>query len=122
MILDRYSFSGVAFTSAKGLDLEWCKNPERGLPKPDLVIYLTVDQRSAAERDDYGRERYESIEFQERVKDKYNQLRDDSYWQVVETSRPKEQVHQDILQLVQETIKRVEKKPKADLPVDQLWI
>lgn len=25
LILDRYSYSGVAFSCAKGLDLEWCK-------------------------------------------------------------------------------------------------
>ena len=39
-MVDRYAFSGVAFTAAKGLDLEWCKNPDRGLPKPDLVLQL----------------------------------------------------------------------------------
>lgn len=25
LIVDRYSYSGVAFSAAKGLDLEWCK-------------------------------------------------------------------------------------------------
>ena len=33
LVVDRYSYSGVAFTAAKkmeGLDLEWCKAPERG--------------------------------------------------------------------------------------------
>lgn len=25
LIVDRYSYSGVAFSSAKGLDFEWCK-------------------------------------------------------------------------------------------------
>ena len=43
LVCDRYAFSGVAFTAAKGtLDLEWCKNPDRGLPAPDAVIYLDV--------------------------------------------------------------------------------
>ncbi len=40
IILDRYAYSGVAFTSAKGLDLEWCKNSDKGLPKPDIVFFL----------------------------------------------------------------------------------
>ncbi|THG14065.1 hypothetical protein TEA_017315 [Camellia sinensis var. sinensis] len=35
LIVDRYSFSGVAFSSAKGLDIEWCKAPEMGLLSPD---------------------------------------------------------------------------------------
>ena len=38
VIIDRYAYSGVAFTASKGLDIEWCKNPDRGLPKPDIVL------------------------------------------------------------------------------------
>jgi thymidylate kinase len=39
-ICDRYAFSGVAFSSAKGLDLDWCMSCDRGLPAPDAVIFL----------------------------------------------------------------------------------
>ncbi|KAL3332701.1 hypothetical protein AABB24_032987 [Solanum stoloniferum] len=42
LIVDRYSYSGVAFSSAKGLDIEWCKAPEIGLLAPDLVVYLDI--------------------------------------------------------------------------------
>ena len=30
IIIDRYAYSGVAYSVAKGLDLEWCKSPDRG--------------------------------------------------------------------------------------------
>jgi dTMP kinase len=40
--VDRYAYSGVAFTAAKGFDVEWCKCPDKGLPAPDLVIYLKM--------------------------------------------------------------------------------
>ena len=43
IICDRYSYSGVAYSSAKGLDFKWCLNADRGLIKPDLVIYIDVD-------------------------------------------------------------------------------
>ncbi|KAM2537325.1 hypothetical protein TB2_022904 [Malus domestica] len=42
LVVDRYSYSGVAFSSAKGLDIEWCKAPEIGLLAPDLVVYLDI--------------------------------------------------------------------------------
>lgn len=67
LIVDRYSYSGVAFSSAKELDLQWCKvtwslfnayylivtvlvsipvffvqAPEKGLLAPDLVVYLDI--------------------------------------------------------------------------------
>ena len=36
LICDRYAYSGVAFSSAKGMDLEWCKACDKGLPAPDV--------------------------------------------------------------------------------------
>ena len=40
IVCDRYWYSGVAYSTAKGMDFEWCKNPDKGLIEPDLVIYL----------------------------------------------------------------------------------
>ena len=31
LICDRYVYSGVAFSAAKGMDFEWCKNCDTGL-------------------------------------------------------------------------------------------
>ena len=58
VIVDRYSFSGIAFSSAKeNMSFEWCKQPERGLPKPDLVCFLDVSPEEAAKRGGFGNER-----------------------------------------------------------------
>uniref|UniRef100_A0A804PKN7 dTMP kinase n=2 Tax=Zea mays TaxID=4577 RepID=A0A804PKN7_MAIZE len=83
LIVDRYSYSGVAFSAAKGLDIEWCKAPENGLIAPDLVIYLDVQPEKAAERGGYGGERYEKIEFQKKVAEHYHSLCD-STWKVTQ--------------------------------------
>ncbi|KAI9174119.1 hypothetical protein LWI28_012211 [Acer negundo] len=40
--INSFYFSLVAFSSAKGLDLEWCKVPEIGFLAPDLVLYLDM--------------------------------------------------------------------------------
>lgn len=43
VVLDRYAYSGVAFSSAKdGMDLEWCMQPDAGLPAPDLLVHLEL--------------------------------------------------------------------------------
>lgn len=57
LIVDRYSYSGVAFSAAKGLDFEWCKNVERGLPKPDLVLMLNMTAEAISRRGGFGDER-----------------------------------------------------------------
>jgi dTMP kinase len=40
VICDRYSYSGCAYSVAKGLDFDWCCSAERGLVLPDLVVYF----------------------------------------------------------------------------------
>ena len=56
LIVDHYSYSGVAFSAAKGLDLSWCKAPKVELPTLDLVLYMDKTPEIAAERGDYGGE------------------------------------------------------------------
>ncbi|KAG5057610.1 hypothetical protein JHK86_012606 [Glycine max] len=47
-IVDRYSYSGVAFSSAKGLDFERCKVPKIGLSAPIVVVYLDISPEVVA--------------------------------------------------------------------------
>ncbi|KAL5476299.1 hypothetical protein EMCRGX_G026225 [Ephydatia muelleri] len=57
LVVDRYAFSGVAFTAAKmvsGTTMEWCKSPDVGLPAPDVVFYLTLPAEVAQTRQEYG--------------------------------------------------------------------
>jgi dTMP kinase len=74
VVLDRYSFSGIAYSAAKGLDLNWCLCPEKGLPKPDVIFFIRISPQVAKERAEYGGERYERIEFQEKVAEKYDEV------------------------------------------------
>jgi dTMP kinase len=74
VVLDRYAYSGVAYSAAKGLDFEWCKSCDAGLPRPDLIIYMKIDPQQAMTRQLYGTERYEKIEFQAKVAAEFNKL------------------------------------------------
>ena len=40
VVCDRYAYSGVAYSVAKGLDFQWCLGADRGLVLPDLVLYF----------------------------------------------------------------------------------
>jgi len=67
LVVDRYAYSGVAFTAAKGLpglDRQWCMAPDVGLPAPDAVFFLDLSVEAAAARGGYGEERYEKADFQ----------------------------------------------------------
>lgn len=78
LVCDRYAYSGVSFSSAKdtpGMDLDWCKMCDRGLPSPDVVIYLDIPVEEAARRGQFGEERYEKIDFQIKVREKFMALK-----------------------------------------------
>jgi len=65
----------------QGMDFNWCVQPDIGLPKPDVVIYLTRDVSAAAGSDSYGDERYENLKFQSNVAEMYDRLKS-SEWRV----------------------------------------
>ncbi|CAO3633237.1 unnamed protein product [Cunninghamella echinulata] len=96
IIVDRYAFSGVAFSSAKGLDFNWCKQPDVGLLVPDLVMFLDLSMQEAEKRGGFGEERYEKRDLQLKVRSEFNQLMDDS-WKIIDASQSIEKVHQCML-------------------------
>lgn len=117
LVVDRYSFSGVAYSSAKpGFSIEWCKQPERGLLQPDQVFYLTLSPEIAAERGDYGTERYEKKDFQAKAAANFNQLVDDT-WAVINADKTKEALSTEILE---KALKVVSSVKEAEL--GQLWV
>ncbi|EGG03063.1 uncharacterized protein MELLADRAFT_44639 [Melampsora larici-populina 98AG31] len=82
LICDRYAFSGVAFTSAKFQlrtppqpeSFTSLSSPDRGLPLPDLVIFLTMPMEATVTRGGFGQERYEKEDLQAEVKRQFEQV------------------------------------------------
>ncbi|KAJ0160473.1 Thymidylate kinase [Colletotrichum tanaceti] len=72
VICDRYYHSGIVYSAAKQnprLTLHWARQPELGLPRPDLVFFLDLEEAVARERGGWGGEVYEKAEFQRRVRE-----------------------------------------------------
>ncbi|XP_061540038.1 thymidylate kinase isoform X2 [Phycodurus eques] len=118
LVVDRYAFSGAAFTSAKpGFSLEWCTRPDVGLPKPDTVLFLRLSPAEAALRGRYGEERYEDAAFQSAVLERFSQLMDDPSvnWKVVDASGRVDDVHGDIVQKSLDVIRTAQTQPLGEL-------
>ncbi|XP_047023873.1 thymidylate kinase [Helicoverpa zea] len=115
IIVDRYCYSGVAFSAAKGLDFNWCKSPDVGLPKPDKVFFLTMPVDSIKQRNGFGNERYEVLNFQKKVSETYQKLKEDN-WEVLDANRSIESIQEDLLQQSLNIINDVPEKP-----IGKLW-
>jgi len=115
IIIDRYAYSGVAFSAAKpGLSLNWCKQPDVGLPRPDLVVFMDVTEEVAKQRGGFGEERYEVAEFQRRVRQNYEQLKDET-WVEVCADGTLEEVESKLLDIVNKELAR------EGVGVSKLW-
>lgn len=88
----------------QNFSLDWCKQPDVGLPKPDLVVFLQLQLAEAAARGEFGRERYESSPFQQRALQCFQQLLGDSSlpWKVGAVPGPSWGQHFLVLGLVQD--------------------
>lgn len=118
VICSRYAYSGVAYSSAKGLDFEWCKASDKGLICPDIVLYLKIDPIVASKRSQYGEEIYEKIEFQKQVLQKFETFeKEEQYWRTVNALENIEQIHDNIIEISENVINESSNKK-----IKKLWL
>jgi dTMP kinase len=133
VVCDRYAFSGIAFSASKVdsngapiLPFEWCRNPDVGLPAPDLVLFFDITPEKARERGGYGEERYEKEEMQLRVRNFFHRIgkeMDDetqsaggTRWISIDAGRGREEVEHDVWRLVEPLVNH-----GVNGPVGKLW-
>ncbi|EJP67102.1 thymidylate kinase [Beauveria bassiana ARSEF 2860] len=71
IVCDRYTHSGMVYSAAKGLPglrLPWARAPDVGLPRPDRVVFLDLDETTARARGGWGDEVYEKAAMQRQVR------------------------------------------------------
>ena len=120
LVVDRYAFSGVAFTAAKGvpgLDRDWCMAPDAGLVAPDAVFFLELHADAARERGGFGEERYEVPVFQQAVMKEFHHMKDmfPSTWHTIDASGSIDEVHETLKKRVESVLE------EANQPVTFLW-
>lgn len=122
VVCDRYAFSGVAYSAAKGLDLSWCQSPDVGLPVPDGVFFLHVDESVGASRANFGDERYENSDMQARVRNEFRKapLRAGVNWHDVDGARDIQVIHTEISEAVEDIYKSEQENPVR--PIQRLWL
>ena len=122
MVIDRYYYSGIVYSAAKDradLSLKWARDPEIGLPRPDICLFLDIAPDAAAKRGGFGSEKYETSAIQKRVRELFYELMgtsDGLDMQAVDAGRSIEEVGKDIMRRVTEVMEQ----PKMALPLTAL--
>lgn len=77
LVVDRYYYSGIVYSAAKdkpNLDLQWAREPEVGLPRPDVCMFLDLAPEVAITRGGFGLEKYETSKMQKKVRQLFHEL------------------------------------------------
>jgi dTMP kinase len=100
VIINRYYQSNLVYGVSNGLNISWLLNLDKGLPKEDIAIVLSVSPSTTSQRS-------EKLDLFERnrkllseVIKNYTKLAEKFDWKVINGDKSREQVHQDILCLL----------------------
>mmetsp|Transcript_8852 Transcript_8852/g.17352 ORF Transcript_8852/g.17352 Transcript_8852/m.17352 type:complete len:237 (-) Transcript_8852:83-793(-) len=106
LVVDRYSYSGVAFTASKGYEIEWCYQPEVGMIEPDIVVWLDMPLEDVKTRGGFGNERYEKMEMQGKVQGIFKMFSESNLdkWKYVDARGTIDEIHEKILKIGEEAI------------------
>lgn len=105
ILVDRYAFSGVAYSISNGCDLEYALFADKGLIRPDLVIQLDMNVEDIKNREGYGNEIYEKEDFQIKVQNAYKIFHNKKYWKIINANQTKEEVFNCIVLTINDLIK-----------------
>ncbi len=115
VVADRYTPSNIAYGMARGLDLEWLRSLDRGLPIPDTVIVLDVPVPSSFDRKASRRDLHESDRvLLSRVRGSYLKLARALHWNIVKGTGPAEKVHEEVWTTVKTSLLDRSKKPRKE--------
>ncbi|KAF3054032.1 Thymidylate kinase [Didymella keratinophila] len=119
VIIDRYYYSGIVYSAAKqnpSMTLDWCRHPDVGLPRPDLVLFLHISAEDAAARGGYGTERYEKKAMQDRVRELFEEIqgkKEGDDFVVIDAGGSMEDVQREIQQKTRAALERVDGEGKV---------
>ena len=105
IVAEDYIGTGLAWGSTKGADLDKLIEMNNGLTKADIIILLDGERFIEAKEDNHLHETND--EWMEKCRDKYMELSEQFNWEVVDANQTKDEVHQDILSIIEKKVKEI---------------
>lgn len=103
VVMDRYYYSTMAYQSASGFSMEKIRTDNSFAPVPDLVLILDIPAEDGVKRvlKDGSTDRFEKVDFLNRVREQYLKLKDESNVQLIDASLDVQEVHANIWSFIE---------------------
>ncbi len=105
VVMNRYWQSNLAYGAANSVDPGWLMKLDKGLPREDLVIVLLVSPTLSAKRAETQDAFEADRQLAARAHRNYVKYAKQFGWKVINGSKSKDQVHQEIMKLVRKELK-----------------
>ena len=105
IVMNRYWQSNLVYGVANGMDTNWLLGLDKGLPKEDIVLVILVNPSISAKRAE-TQDMFESdSQLAAKAYRNYLKFAKQYRWKVVDGSKSKEQVHQEVTKIIRKDLK-----------------
>lgn len=106
VVSDRYLESSIAYQTSQGLEEDWILLINKGVIKPDLSIILDVDPEISLKRKVKVNDRFENVEFLNKVRKKFLDRANKMGYKVINAKKSILEVHEEVLRTVLEALNK----------------
>jgi dTMP kinase len=105
VVMNRYWQSNLIYGAANDMDTSWLLKLDKGLPKEDLVIVILVNPSISTKRAE-TQDAFESdSQLAAKAYKNYLKFAKQFGWKVIDGSKSKDQVHQEIMKIIKKELK-----------------
>lgn len=105
VIMNRYWQSNLIYGAANGIDTSWLLKLDKGLPKEDIVIVLLVNPSITTKRAEIQDAFESDSQLATRAYKNYLKFAKQFKWKVIDGSKSKDQVHQEVMKVLRKQLK-----------------
>jgi len=105
IVMNRYWQSNLVYGVANGMDINWLLRLDKGLPKEDIVLVILVNPNISAKRAELQDAFESDPQLAAKAYKNYLKFAKQYRWKVIDGSKSKEQVHQEITKIIRKELK-----------------
>jgi dTMP kinase len=105
IVMNRYWQSNLVYGVANGIDVNWLLRLDKGLPKEDIVLMILVNPSISAKRTEIHDAFESDPQLAAKAYGNYLKFAKQFKWRIIDGSKSKEQVHQEIMKIIKKELK-----------------
>ncbi|MCY1156408.1 MAG: putative thymidylate kinase [Nitrososphaera sp.] len=105
IVMNRYWQSNLVYGVANGMDINWLLRLDKGLPNEDIVLVILVNPNISAKRAEMQDAFESDPQLAAKAYKNYLKFAKQYRWKVIDGSKSKEQVHQEITKMIRKELK-----------------